>query len=293
MGEHILIGTIVYGEYVDIFEKVCLRSLLQTNNLPGLIADGYTFRHTIYTRQDGELDSLKRIAENTSRDGLKMEVEVIHDGNNYELLRKFIENGIDSNAKSLFINPDLFFGDGSLKHLLAYKFKNDMCLAALHMRVDYNGFQERIKMIKGNISNPQLVIIAMDCLHKSWGESFTSEDTNNSNASGSAIQKVGYNLWAITFRIPTVYLAKFTKDDLDNLSAFDHWDHEWPSRLMDQNRYKFIGSSDMFFAVELTKTDMNIPTVEHYRLWNDDFHVTKRHGETNRHFLAIVRGGNA
>ncbi len=290
MGERVLIGTIVYGEYIDIFETVCMRSLLQSGNIPSLIRDGYTFTHTIYTRQDGELNRLKRIAEEKSREGYRIVIDVIHDGANLLFLHKFIDDGIKADAKSLFINPDLFFGNGSLKHLLAYKFKNDMCLAALHMRVDYGEFQEILKIIEGDVSNPQLVDIAMKCLHKSWSESFISDDTNNSNASGSAIEKVGNNLWAVTFRIPTVYLAKFTEKDRNDLSQFDFWDHEWPTQLMDANRYKFIGSSDMFFAVELTKTDTNIPTVEHYRRWNDDFHCSKKHSEVNRHFLAIVRG---
>lgn len=291
MGERVLIGTIVYGEYIDIFETVCMRSLLQSGNIPSLIRSGYTFLHTIYTRQDGDINRLRRVAEEYSREGYEIVVDVIHDGANLLFLHKFIDDGIEANAKSLFINPDLFFGDKSLKHLLGYKFKNDMCLAALHMRVDYGKFQEILKVTQGDISNPQLVDIAMGCLHKSWKESFTNEDTNNCNASGSSMQKVGDKLWAVTFRIPTIYLAKFNKDDRNDLSQFDHWDHEWPTQLMTANRYKFIGSSDMFFAVELTKTNANIPTVEHYRLWNDDFHCQKKHSEVNRHFLTVVRGG--
>lgn len=290
MGERVLIGTIVYGEYIDIFETVCMRSLLQQGNIPSLVKKGYTFLHTIYTRQDGDINKLRSIAKNSSREGYEIVVDVIHDGANLLFLHKFIDDGIEANAKSLFINPDLFFGSGSLANLLAYKFKNDMCLAALHMRVEYGEFQEILKTIEGDITNPQLVDIAMRCLHKSWSEAFISDDTNNSNASGSAMQKIGDSLWAVTFRIPTVYLAKFTKDDRNDLSQFDHWDHEWPTQLMTANRYKFIGSSDMFFAVELTKHDVNIPTVEHYRQWSDDFHCHKMHSEANRHFLAIVRG---
>lgn len=288
MGERVLIGTIVYGAYVDIFEKVCLRSLFQPGNIPFLIEAGYQVEYTIYTRQDGEIDRLKEIARDNSRDGLEIKLEVIQNGNNYELLRKYISNGI--NVKSLFLNPDFFFGDGSLRNIIAYQFKNNMCLAALHVRVDYDKFQDRITAIGGNISNPQLVTIAMNCLHKSWGESFASESTNNCNASGSTTQQLTANLWAVTFRIPTIFLTNFTQPDISAISAFDHWDHVWPTKLMEDHRFKFIGSSDVFFAVELTKADNNIPAVQHNMQWNDNFHANTHHSEVNRNFLAIVRG---
>ena len=189
-----------------------------------------------------------------------------------------------------FLNPDYFYGNDSLRNLISYKFKNKMCLAALHVRVDADKFSEKIKTVEGEVSNAQLVSLSMGYLHKSWGESFTSRSVNNSHISGSATQQIAGNMWAVTFRIPTVFLAKFDHCDKEALKRFDMWDHEWPATLIEQNRFKFIGSSDMFYAVELTETQNNIPGLAGQMEWNDSFHVSRLNGETNRNFLVILRG---
>ncbi|MEE8382216.1 MAG: hypothetical protein V3R78_10140 [Thermodesulfobacteriota bacterium] len=286
MNKKILLGTIVYDKYIDIFESVCLRSLKQKGNIPALLEDGYEIRYYIYTLSDPNLQRVKKIRIK----GVSIEVFHFSEMDNTKLLHAMIEQSIGQDARLLFMSPDYFIGDGSLYNLCSYSNNNNLCIAALHMRVDFDKFLRVMDENKDSISNPQLVSLAMENLHKSWGESFIDEDSNNSYFSGSAVQKINKNLWSVSFRIPTVFLAKFERSDIEALPQFDYWDWEWPATLIDDKRYKFIGSSDMFFAVELTQEKENIPCTQAGMIWNDDFRVDKRHSEINRNFLAVLRG---
>lgn len=284
------IATIVYGDYIDIFDKCCLRSLMQRGNIPHLIANGYEVDYTIYTQDNTDVDRLKGVVKKYDRNGVNFEVKGLYGQDNGGLLREIIRSGLDNDAPVLFLNPDYFFCDDALKNLIAYKFKNNTCLAISHVRVNDNEFLEKISKVKGNVPAPKLVSMAMECLHQSWSESFVNEERNNSFTSGSALQQIANKLWVATFRIPTVFMAKFNESDLEFLQRFDQWDHEWPTKLIDENRYKFVGSSDFFFAVELTSPQQNIPEVRDGQIWNDDFHVNRPHAEVNRNFVVTFRG---
>ena len=280
----ILFATIVYDSYIDIFENVLLRSLKQSGNIPRLVAEGHELRYYIYTRNDHNISRIRSI----EIEGVQVEVFDFHDIDNHDLLQKIIQQSIGQDARLLFMSPDYFIGNGSIYNLCKYTSKTNMCISALHMRVDFDKFLGA--MGDKEISNPELVTIAMENLHKSWGEAFVDVASNNAYYSGSSIQPIADKLWSVCFRIPTVFLAKFEQDDLRELSQFDHWDWEWPAFLIENNRYKYIGSSDMFFAVELTKTKENIPAIKHDGQWNDEFRVHKKHGEINKNFLSILRG---
>lgn len=286
MNKKILLGTIVYDKYIDIFETVCLRSLKQKGNISALLEDGYEIRYYIYTLSDENLQRIKRIKIK----GVSVEVFHYSEMDNTKLLHAMIEQSIGQDARLLFMSPDYFIGNGSLFNICSHQSNGNMCLAALHMRVDFDKFIRALDLKKGRINNPELVTLAMENLHKSWGEAFIDEESNNSYFSGSSVQKIADKLWDVSFRIPTVFLAKFEQSDLEGLAQFDYWDWEWPATLIKEHRYKYIGSSDMFFAVELTKERENIPCVQAGSLWNDDFRVQKDHSEVNRNFLAVLRG---
>ena len=280
----ILFATIVYDNYIDIFENVLLRSLKQSGNIPALVAEGHELRYYIYTRNDHHVQRVRK----TEIEGVQVEVFDFQDIDNHDLLQKIIQQSIGQNARLLFMSPDYFIGNGSIYNICKYASNDNMCISALHMRVDFDKFLG--VMGDKEISNPELVTIAMENLHKSWGDAFVDVDKNNAYYSGSSIQPIAKNLWSVCFRIPTVFLAKFEQDDLRELSQFDFWDWEWPAFLIENDRYKYIGSSDMFFAVELTKTQENIPAIKHDSMWNDEFRVHKKHSEVNKNFLSILRG---
>ena len=290
MAEKVLIATIVYGDYIEMYEQVCLRSLFQKGNIPWLIENGYDVEYLVFTKDDDSVAKIGAVIERNEREGFRFAVERFNEATNNSLLKEIIRKGIETGARVLFLNPDYYFSENALQHLVSYKSKNNMCVAATHVRVNDSAFKGALDHVKGDISAPKLVSMAMTCLHDSWGKSFVNEDENNSFISGSAIQPVGDNLWTVSFRIPTVFMANFQQSDMDFLQRFDLYDHEWPCELIKDQRFKFAGSSDFFFAVELTREFTNTPSTERGRLWNDDFHVSRLNGETNRNFLTVLRG---
>lgn len=196
-------------------------------------------------------------------------------------------------APMFLASPDVFFGNGSLNNLLSYGARKDVCIAALHVRVDRDRFLKWIKDVEGEVSNPVLATKGMEMLSQSWASSFIDQNRNCSWHAGTAVQKIKDKLWAVSFRIPTVYLARLNQSDLNYFSNncdYGHWDHSWPEHLIKDNRYKFSGSSDLFFAVELTAPENNQATCRDNDLWNDECINKKLHSETNRNFLAIIRG---
>lgn len=298
MIERLILVTIVYDSYIDMFSKACLRSIFQKGNVPDLVARGYEFKYIIYTTDSSNAIEIEKAIEPYRFDGVEYEIKIDPNAVKNTMMQTLLEDCLLEDCRVLFLNPDCFLSDKSLAHLIAYKARNNMCLAALHVRVDKDEFLSKLKTIDGDITSPSLVDIGMSCLHPCWGQSFIDVDENNSFTTGSAIEEIGDSLWAITFRIPNVFLAHFIPSDGEILKKFSFWDHRWPSKLMTENRYKFIGSSDMFFAVELTDGNQDLPPLHSGMLYNDEFEVHESdeiglaniHTGINRNFLAIARG---
>lgn len=297
----ILISTIVYGEYINWFETVCLRSLFQSGNIPALIADGKEVEHVIYTRDGIDIERLKKATKLFERKGVHFVIRGFSGSDEMiktVLVKEIIKHGIERDLPTLFINPDIFVANGSLKNITSYQYKGDMCIAALHVRVETREFLDRLEN-EGELNPRQLVSIAMDTLHPSWSQAFTDQDSNVSYTSCSTVQKIKKNMWVSTLRIPTAYWVKFRQSDLDIFSVennesqginYGMWDHTWPAHLMEQHRYKFVGCSDFFFAVELTNLDDNRPQLEPDMLWNDECHNDHPHSEVNRNFSVVLNG---
>ncbi len=300
MGERLILVTIVYDDYIDMFSKACLRSVFQKGNVPDLITKGYEFKYIIYTTDKANKARVIEAIEPYRIDGVEYEIKIDLDAVKNTMMQTLLEDCLLEDCRVLFLNPDCFLSDKSLAHLATYKANNNMCLAALHVRVDKDTFLSKLDDIDVDISSPSLVNMGMDCLHPCWGQSFIDVDENNSYTTGSAIEKIDDDLWTVTFRIPNIFLANFIVSDREVLKKFSFYDHRWPSKLMVEDRYKFVGSSDFFFAVELTDGNQDLPPLHKGMLYNDSFEVHESdeieleniHSGINRNFLAIVRGEN-
>lgn len=274
---------------------------MQSGNIPFLLSAGYNIEHLIYTTTP-DAARLEGIISPYRSDRLDYKIMTNKDigygrnlaKTNMIFLIESVAYCVSKHPIPMFLaSPDVFFGNGSLSNLLSYGVRKDICIAALHVRVDRDRFLNWLKTIDGEISNPVLVTKGMGMLSQSWANSFIDTAKNCSFHAGTAVQKIKDNLWAVSFRIPTVYLARLNQSDLNYFSNhcdYGHWDHSWPEHLVKEKRYKFNGSSDMFFAVELTTPENNQATCRDNDLWNDESANTKLHSETNRNFLAIVRG---
>jgi len=167
----------------------------------------------------------------------------------------------------------------------------NLCIAAVHLRVDESIFLRLIGNIPGEISNAQLVSLSLKAPHQNLTDSFIDKEMNCSYISGISIQKINSNIYTVTHRLPAIFLANFNKSDIKYFTrySFNAWDHAWPSLLIKQRRYKVVGSSEVFFMTELTKASSHIcPNLSSYG--NDDYQVTEYiHKEINRNFAVILQ----
>ena len=289
--------SVVYGErYCDLFKRVTLRSINQQPLNGAAVDDDGIW--SIYT----DAASAPRIVEIMHHHKHVVHIVdtkkiAIYDIAQQALVME-IEECFKTNSQMIMAPPDVFFGDGSIANLLALASvrPKNMCFSAPHVRVDYDKFLAALPL--GTIDNPRLVQLALANLHRSWSQSDVALDKRNTYYSGTSIQALPtLGFYAVTHVLPTCHLAQFTQDDLDAFKKYrtGAWDHEWPALLVAKNRHRLIGSSDIFFAVELTKEKENIPKlhpatahpVEEYELTERRGH---EHNRLNRSMIFVLRG---
>ena len=289
--------TMVYGkDYVQLFKDYCLKSLFYPDNIPRAILDGYRVKWDIYTTQDSE-QLIKDAVQEHHLFEVEYDIKIIDkiiitsSGNdtNYQCLYLSLQKAIEENALFYLATPDVMIGNGSLSNLLAYKTDKPLCLAAAHVRVA----QESFKIEDRVYSNAELVTLSMLNLSQSWRDTFVEADANCSYCANVTTRKITDNLWAVTHRIPTIYLARAIPSDIEffeKKKIYGEWDWGWGEVLTQQNRYRVIGSSDMFFGAEITPKDRNNAHVMKGCQWNDDGSNRRQHSFINRNFITTLRG---
>ncbi len=296
----IRIFSVVYGEdFCDLFARVALRSLTQPLN--GMIANAA--RWSIYTQPD-YVDRLKARVPNADvvtftaqdRDTGESGVSANHGtAISQGCLLHEIRTCLAQQATMIMAPPDTFWGDGSLNNLVAVAGEqNNNCVVAPHPRVNRDEFLAALP--NGPISNPELVKLSLAHLHRTWIEADVARDATNCFYSGASIQALpAPKHYAVAHRMPTCYLARFTEADFEFLARPQPgpggaWDHWWPAFLVQQERHRFIGSSDGFFAAELTAANAVVPpTVQAVQGQPDRFHRSEVNHQVNRNFVSIWR----
>ena len=99
MAEKLLIVTIVYDDYIEIFDEICLRSLFQSGNIPWLIEQDYDIEHIIWTKER-DLKRVKQVAKKYKREGIEYSVRVLPEAKkncieNDNALQEIIDKGIE------------------------------------------------------------------------------------------------------------------------------------------------------------------------------------------------------
>lgn len=280
----------VYGDWhVSLLERILVRSLSQSRNRKAIPPESVI---SLYS------DQQSMAAASTALDALAIvEEHIVAIDSDSELLQQRlfsqeIQTCFEQGATLIVLCPDNFWGDGSLANLLLIAGEQDACIAAPHVRVDQDKFLGA--MGEGELDNPSLVALAMRTLHPSWIEADASQDESNSYFTGISMRAIGNGLYAVSHRLPTVWLARFTKEDVEffhrNLGIRGLWDHHWPAQLVASKRQRVIGSSDAVFIAELTpstthrtqlnKTDPKAP---------DRYCAPSLHAGVNRNVTAIWR----
>lgn len=242
---------ICYGEaHADLYERIAVRSLTQTRN-KAAISEGTVV--ALYS-DAATIDRVSAVSKSLGT--VEPHVMALSE-NHYDTQNKaFIEeigNCVREDATLVIVNPDNFWGDGSLANLLAIAGEQNVCVASPHVRVDRDRFLET--MPEGDIDNPSLVSLAMKTLHQSWIDADVSKPRSNGFATGIGIRSPG-PLHVVHHLQPTVFLAKLNARDYgffaEHPTARGLWDHAWPEILVAENRQRVVASSDAVFIAELT-----------------------------------------
>ncbi len=295
--KQIRLFTAVWGEnYLDWFEKFCLKSLAWPKNAAALEGATWVFL-TKKSHQERLQGALKRSPiKLADTEFLLLEDDFDknpHAAGAYMLQGYLMEMGrcITFGAQSLTAPPDTIFGDGSIHNMREMARGRDTVVFAAHTRVVPDIESETNEPL----SNSKLVTAAWKHLHKTWSDAQDGLEKSNSYIGGVNWQYLDSGLYAVCHRLPTPYLINFTPEDLTYFKAQLHYgviDHFWPHEcLIDFERMRVIGSSDGAFMVEITPADKNIPPIEHYRADEPDlFFRNLRHNKVNRMYRVILRG---
>ena len=294
----ICLFTRVWGGFINYYDVTLMRSLFQEGNILQLLKDGYQVTLNVHILESEAIiinEIIKKYCNTLSSD---FSQSIIIDLIKYHSTLEIIENSLSNSIrecisnKSIFFmaNPDTFYGNYSISNIVKLNMGRQLCIASVHFRVNDADFLRRLDKTNGSISNPSLVTLAMRSPHQTLRDSFIERE-NCSYATGLTVQRISDCSFAATFRAPTVYLANFNQSDLKYFKnhPFNNWDHEWPTNLMLEGRYKCIGSSDAFFAAELTGPQSHL-CIHNSEIGNDEHeHHKVLHKELHRNFLVIVR----
>lgn len=199
-----------------------------------------------------------------------------------------VEECLKNQSRLVMAPPDTIFGNGTITGLMEAGREKTSCVVVPHPRVLPTFLSLNDIMYRAN--NAQLVGEAWKHLHRSWSDAEEGHEMQNSFVGGVVWKEITNGLIEVRHRLPTIYLADFTKEDLEVFKAmpsFGSYDHEFPSRLINQGRQRFVTSSDACFIVEITDGAKNVPPI-----WQGpvtEFWRKHPHNEHNKQIYSYFR----
>jgi hypothetical protein len=275
------IFSIVFNEpYLTWFEQGCVRSLLWPRNAEALKAAA---RWDIWTTP-ADAERVRAIA---SRAGLPLNLNANITGGSWSdkepmkanLLRALLtemEQCAAEDAAFLWLAPDSIFGDGTIGSIMALGAVPGVSVSLAPMRVNAEGFVDA--MGSEPLSNAALVRLSFERAHQAFKDAEATLAYSNSYKSGVSWRRIGAGLYAVTHRKHSSYLTQPTKSDVRwfrDRPKFGNYDHAFPSKLIEEQRQRVIGSSDAAFVAELTTEGSHMAPVqpadpaEPDRYWQD------------------------
>lgn len=275
------LSTLVFGEkFLGLFQK-SVKSLMWPKNRQAL--EGAVW--SIHTDNEAEV---RRTIEPS---GLEIEINPVPEGGVGEKLLKTLILDLEKSAGGdalLTAQPDTIFGDGTIKTLVDLGSEGMNAISVSHPRVVSSTFPE----LTEPTSNARLVGLAFQHLHQGWRNAAMRGDENNCFRGGVAWREIDRDLYAVTVRIPTTYFVRPRWSDVEFLKTCREggWDHVWPSKLVEEQRHRLIGSSDAAFMVELTDEKRNGALPRSARIDEPDaYQFSREHHKTNRNSMVIWR----
>lgn len=270
--------TVAYGDkYLDWFKRGLLPSLYFSKNRLALENANTTW--VLITDKEEAFHRAQELFPN-------IKIECYLPRRPEQDIQSEIENCLRTKSPFLMAPPDTIFSNGAIPTLIEAGRQPKTVVGMVHTRVNPS-FLDAIPSMTG----AQLVSRAWEHLHRSWKWSEVKEFTN-SNVGGVSWKKLSSHLVQVQHRLPTPYLVNFKPSDLEYFrhEQFSVWDHEWPTKLVNEERWRYIGSSDAAYAVEVTEERMNCAASEYTDPNEPDvFGRELSHNKLNRQVLAILR----
>ncbi len=244
----------VWGSYLELLMSYALPSALQSGNIPKLLEEGYEIELYVYTDEEFEIKIdipvHMRLVETSG-----VLVEVLAD-----ILTKHMKMCLENNAIMLWLPPDLIIGNFSWYNVVKLSEHKLEAIAVAHARVLINNFVkmkevEDFKDGKVELSNPVLVRLAFE--NPFLDRVFDHHDENNT-FQGMAVRRISENLYSVVHNLPSVCVLRPQRYDVDffkEVKSLNMWDRTWAHSLVQQDRIKFVGSSDFYFSTELTRAE--------------------------------------
>lgn len=155
---------------------------------------------------------------------------------------------------------DVIFADGSMEAMFAIAQRPRIGVTVPHMRV----LPHFLNLLHEPLSCAEMVTAAMKTAHSTWldaevGVKGFFRPVSNQFYGGLSWEKCG-NLYLVQHVIPNVWMANIEQSDVNFIRAAGAWgayDHNWPGKLLEEGRNRYIGSSDAAFMVEITEPTVN------------------------------------
>tara|TARA_B100001123_G_scaffold391902_1_gene470626 strand:+ start:511 stop:1590 length:1080 start_codon:yes stop_codon:yes gene_type:complete len=262
----IIICSVMWGAYKELFIKFGLTSLLSNKNIPLLIERGFKIKFIIATIPNPTFENqvLNKLQSTLSKDNFEIEFhyyEKMESDKIKQYLIKIYEQSVKEDTIIWPANPDHSYSDGSISNVISMMDSDDCCIAAPIFRVDEDSFKKQIQSNDGLlISHNDFINISIKCFHKSLIKSFVEETANNSWLTGISIKQLQNKNLLVTDIVPNVFAARMNKSDIKFFQnkSYNAFDMSWPSKLLIEKRLRIVPSSDIFFAAELTDKNQHI-----------------------------------
>jgi len=264
---------IAWGNYNDLFIKYSLPSLLQEKNLKW-IKENYQFEIDFYTDKDYAwfVKNYPKMAIVFKDYNFNFKNVNSYVSKNKELspdvylncYKEQIKKSINSYATSMTLNPDMVYANSSLKNIMLINKGKNFCYSYIHPRVSMEqskaaleNFRDKNGLI--NINSKQLVRLAMENLHDS--DKFANDELDtNITTRGKSWRQIDEKTFVVIGTSINPQIFNFQPKDLKyiaNLTKLSEYDRALPNYLLSDSRLRFITSSDLYFAIELTHDEDN------------------------------------
>ena len=220
-------------------------------------------------------------------------------------LLKVIKQCLAERSRMLMATPDFIWGARTIPAMLKMAAGAGLCVSIAHLRVLPTILTEPFLGIEGLPENihADLMGIGLRHQHPSWAACLASTktgeptDPNGIYHSGICWEHLTDSLIAVQHQMVSPFLVNFTLSDLEFFAtwkgmtapAFGEWDHNWPSKLIQEERLRYIGASDAACMLEVTEASKNMPPLEPRREPADSFFLRNHHNQIQRQFVSIFR----